>query len=83
VYPRWLGWVVVVAGVASIGAGLIQAYVGEPTGASRILTIFGPTVITLWLLVIGILLVRKGRVSRIEHMAEAGQPAAYGRRATA
>ena len=61
VFPRWLGWVVLVAGVTSIGAGLIQAYVGEPTGASRILTIFGPTVITLWLLVIGIFLVRMGR----------------------
>src|SRR5262245_52778267 len=61
VYPRWLGWVAVVAGVASIGAGLIQASVGEPTGASRALTIFGPTVITLWLLVIGVLLVRKER----------------------
>jgi hypothetical protein len=58
VYPRWLGWVVVVAGVASIGAGLIQALVGEPTTASRILTIFGPTVITLWLLIMGILLLR-------------------------
>jgi hypothetical protein len=58
VFPRWLGWVVFAAGVTSIGAGLIQASVGEPTGASRILTIIGPTVITLWLLVIGILLVR-------------------------
>lgn len=58
VYPRWLGWVVFLAGVWSIGAGLIQAYVGEPTGATRILTIIGPTVITLWLLVIGVLLVR-------------------------
>ena len=61
VYPRWLGWVVLVAGVASIGAGLLQAFTGEPTGASRVLTIFGPTVITLWLLVVGILLVRQAR----------------------
>ena len=61
VYPRWLGWVVVVAGVASIGAGLIQALVGEPTTASRILTIFGPTVITLWLAVMGVLLLRRVR----------------------
>jgi hypothetical protein len=61
VYPRWLGWVVLVAGVGSIGAGLIQAFTGEPTAASRTLTIFGPTVITLWLLVIGILLVRMQR----------------------
>jgi hypothetical protein len=60
-YPRGLGWVVLVAGIASIGAGLIQAFTGEPTEASRGLTIFGPTVITGWLLVMGILLVRKGR----------------------
>lgn len=59
VYPRWLGWTVVVAGVASIGAGLIQALVGEPTTASRVLTIFGPTIITMWELVMGILLLRK------------------------
>jgi hypothetical protein len=57
--------------------------VGEPTGASRILTIIGPTVITLWLLVIGILLVRKGRDRRIDQMAATGEPAAYGWRATA
>ena len=68
VFPRWLGWVVLVAGVTSIGAGLIQAYVGEPTGASRILTIFGPTVITLWLLVVGILLVRMGRSESIDSL---------------
>jgi hypothetical protein len=61
VFPRWLGWVVVVAGASSIGAGLIQAFTGEPTDASRVLTILGPTVITLWLLVIGVLLVRKAR----------------------
>ncbi len=61
VYPRWLGWVVFLAGLGSIGAGLIQAYVGEPTGASRTLTIVGPTVITLWLLVMGVLLVRMGK----------------------
>src|SRR6266542_6424043 len=59
VFPRWLGWAVFLAGLASIGAGLIQAFVGEPTDASRILTIIGPTFITLWLLVIGILLLRR------------------------
>src|SRR6266540_70985 len=63
VYPGWLGWVVFVAGVASIGAGLIQALVGEPSTASRILTIFGPTVITLWLLIMGILLLRNERAA--------------------
>lgn len=65
VYPRWLGWVAVLAGVASIGAGLVQALAGEPTTASRVLTIIGPTVITLWLLVIGILLLRNVRAFEI------------------
>jgi hypothetical protein len=59
VYPRWLGWIVVAAGVGSIAAGLVQAFTGEPTDASRILTIIGPTVITLWLLTMGVLLLRR------------------------
>jgi hypothetical protein len=64
VYPRWLGWVAVLAGVLSLVAGTIQASVGEPTEASRLLTIVGPSVITVWLLWMGILLLREGRVSR-------------------
>jgi hypothetical protein len=75
VYPRWLGWAVVLAGVASIGAGLIQALVGEPTTASRILTIFGPTVITLWLLVMGILLLRRSREAPIRTVPVEGRAA--------
>jgi Domain of unknown function (DUF4386) len=59
-YPPWLGWIVVAAGIGSIAAGLIQAFTGEPTNASRVLTIIGPTVITLWLLAMGILLQRGG-----------------------
>lgn len=54
VYPRWSGWVVAGAGVGSIGAGMVQAVTGEPTAISRVLTIIGPTVITLWLLAMGI-----------------------------
>jgi hypothetical protein len=58
-YPRWLGWVAFAAGIGSIFSGLIQAMTGEPTTASLILTIIGPTVITLWLVVIGVLLWRR------------------------
>jgi hypothetical protein len=61
VYRSFLGWIVAVAGVLSVGAGLVQAIPGEPTTASRVLTIIGPTVITLWLLVIGVSLVRQAR----------------------
>jgi hypothetical protein len=66
-YPRWLGWTAAIAGVGSIGAGLVQAFTGEPTMASLILTIIGPTVISLWLLVMGILLLRNtSRLARPE-----------------
>ena len=57
-FPRWLGWTAAAAGSGSIGAGLLQAFTGEPTIASLILTIIGPTVICLWLLGMGILLLR-------------------------
>jgi hypothetical protein len=58
-YPRWLGWVAFYAGIGSVLAGLIQALTGKPTTVSLILTIIGPTVITLWTLVIGVLLWRR------------------------
>lgn len=62
VYPRWLGWVAVTAGLGSVGAGLIQAVAGEPLQPPRVLTIIGPTtVITLWLAVMGVLLARLAR----------------------
>jgi hypothetical protein len=69
-YPRWLGWVVVVAGIGSVAAGLLQAVVGEPTVLSRILTIIFPTVITLWLVDMNVLVLR--RAASLER-AEAGQ----------
>jgi hypothetical protein len=60
-YPRWLGLVAVLAGVLSAFAGTIQASVGEPTNAARVLTVIGPTLITLWLLLVGVLLLRRAR----------------------
>jgi hypothetical protein len=58
-YPRWLGWAAFSAGIGSVLAGLIQALTGKPTTVSLILTIIGPTVVTLWTLVIGVLLWRR------------------------
>jgi hypothetical protein len=60
VYPRWLGWIVVVAGLGGAAAGVIQAYMGMPTPFSTAMGIGAPTIITLWLLVMGILLGRNG-----------------------
>jgi len=59
-YPRWLGWTVAVAAAGGAVSGVIQAYMGEPVGITQALGIAAPTVITLWLLVMGILLIRKG-----------------------
>jgi Domain of unknown function (DUF4386) len=58
-YPRWLGWVAVAAGVGSVLAGLIQASAGQSTTVTQILTIIFPTVITLWLIEMGVLSLRR------------------------
>lgn len=58
-FPRWLGWVAFYAGIGSILAGIVQAVTGKPTVTSLILTIIGPTVIALWMLVIGGVLWRR------------------------
>jgi hypothetical protein len=58
-YPRWLGWVAAFAGLGSLAAGLVQAFTGEPTVLSLVLTIIGPTVISLWVFVMGVLLARQ------------------------
>src|SRR5215212_3587035 len=63
-YPGWLGWVVVVAGVGSVPVGLVQAYTGESIGFTRIATIIFPTLITLWVVGMCVLLWRKAGKSR-------------------
>lgn len=64
VYPRWLGWAAVVGGVGGALSGVVQAYIGEPSSITTVLGIAAPTIITLWLLMMGILLVRKGGTYR-------------------
>jgi hypothetical protein len=73
-YPRWLGWTAVFAGVGSIAAGLVQMFTGEPTVTSLVLTIIGPTVISLWLIVMGVLLAR--RATRLRSAVPAASTAA-------
>jgi hypothetical protein len=77
-FPRWLGLLVVLGALESIGAGLIQAEAGSPLVATRVLTIVGPTVITLWLFVIGVLLVRRARVVEARRQAPAAEAAPVG-----
>jgi hypothetical protein len=60
-YPRWLGWVVVAAGAGSVVVGFAQAYLGESTPVIRFLTIVFPTVITLWVVQMSVLVLRNTR----------------------
>jgi hypothetical protein len=58
-YSGWLGWVVVVAGIGSVPVGLVQADTGESIGVTRIATIIIPTIITLWVVGMSVLVWRK------------------------
>src|SRR5215218_3889171 len=69
-YPVWLGWVVVVAGVGSVLVGLVQAYTGESIGFTRIATIIFPTIITLWVVGMSVLVWRKAWLPRVEKWHE-------------
>jgi hypothetical protein len=64
VYPPWLGWLATFAGVGSVAAGLVQAFTGKPTITSLILTIIGPTIISLWVFIVGVLLFRQSARSK-------------------
>ena len=63
-YPRWPGWVVVAAGAGSVVVGFAQAYLGESTPVIRFLTIVFPTVITLWVVQMSVLVLRNTRPGR-------------------
>ncbi len=59
VYPRWLGWVAVIGGVASVLVGLNQAYRGLSDLTTNILYPIVSTVLILWFLVMGVVLWRR------------------------
>jgi hypothetical protein len=58
-YPKWLGWVAVVASIASAMIGLNQAYRGASVFVTNVLFPIFSLIITVWVLVMGILLWRK------------------------
>jgi hypothetical protein len=58
-YRPWTGWLVALAGLGGTLAGILQASIGETSGITMALGIASPTVYTLWLLGMGIVLVRQ------------------------
>lgn len=72
VFPRWFGWIGALAGVGSIGAGIFQMFTGQPTVASLVLTIIGPTVIVIWTLVMGVMVGHRATELRSRQMSGTG-----------
>ena len=58
-YPKWLGWVAVLASIGSALIGLNQAYRGPSTLVTNVLFPIFSIIITIWVLVMGVLLWRK------------------------
>jgi hypothetical protein len=59
-YPKWLGWVAVVAGVVSAVIGAVEFMQGPSVFWSNILFTLVALIATLWVLAMGVLMWRKG-----------------------
>ncbi len=58
VYPRWLGWVGLILGIAVIAVGIIQTFAGRLNTLNLIFMVLS-LLTTLWLFVVGIWVARK------------------------
>ncbi len=59
VYPRWMGWVLLVLGIATMATGgIVQVFTG-PTSTLQILFAVLSVLTTIWALVVGIWVARK------------------------
>ena len=61
VYPKWLGWVAVGLGSASLIVGTVQAYNGLSVLGTNYLFSGVASLLTIWVLVMGIMMWRKTR----------------------
>ena len=58
-YPKWLGWVAVLAALGSLVVGVIQSFSGLAVLTTNILFPLFSLILTVWLVIIGFLLWRK------------------------
>ena len=61
-YPRWLGWLAVIAGVAVSLAGIITAYTGF-SGLAMNINMPASSVVLVWIIIMGVLMWRRAAVS--------------------
>jgi hypothetical protein len=58
-YPRWMGWVAVAAGSGSLVVGAVQAHVGPSVAVTNVAFAVLSLTATLWMLGMGVLLLRR------------------------
>ncbi len=61
-YPKWLGWLAVIAGVAVSAAGITTAYTGF-SGLAMNINMPASSVVLVWVIIVGLLMWRRGAVS--------------------
>ena len=61
-YPKWLGWLAVISGVAVSLAGITTAYTGFSRLAMNI-NMPASSVLLVWLIIVGVLMWRRAAVS--------------------
>jgi hypothetical protein len=62
IYPAWLGWAAVILGVVAVADGFVAAWDG-PSAGFFLVFIATSGLLTLWVLVLGVLVGRRARVS--------------------
>lgn len=70
-YPRWLGWIGAVLGVAATLIGVVLAYQGPSVLVSVVLFTSVSLAITIWLFALGVLLWRRTATVRVPARAMA------------
>ena len=61
-YPNWLGVFAIIGGVLTAAAGVVMAYTGF-SGVAMAINMPASSILLLWMLALGVLMWRRGRVS--------------------
>ena len=59
VYPKWLGWIALVLGIAGAGIGMVQAFDGPSEPMTNIIFPIVSILLTVWTLVMGVFMWKK------------------------